>query len=375
MICNKSILDHTYPDITFDKSGISNIFKESKFVYDFFIENLSKRRDDFLNLTIKDIKKSKPLGEYNCILGLSGGLDSSYMLHKVVNDYGLKPLVFHVDAGWNSEIAVSNIEKLVDKLDLDLFTEVVNWNDVKNLQIAFLKSGVPHIDIPQDHAFISILYNFAEKYKIKYILNGGNIFNEIVPMPYKYYYWGTDLRHIKDIISKFSPEIIKKYPFSSVFRHKIYLRFFKSLKVIKPLNFEIYNQSNAIKILNDTYGWKPYGQKHFESNFTRFYEGYWLPSRFNFDVRRCQLSSLIISNQMTREEAIKTIKNPPLTKTELLNDYNYVANKLDLSEEQLMRIENSTRKYYYNYKNLHYFLKPIEKFLKASKLMVRGGAY
>ena len=119
------------------------------------------------------------------------------MLHKVVNDYGLKPLVFHVDAGWNSEIAVSNIEKLVDKLNLDLFTEVINWNDVKHLQIAFFKSGVPHIDIPQDHAFISILYHFAEKYKIKYILNGGNIFNEIIPMPYKYYYWGTDLRHIK----------------------------------------------------------------------------------------------------------------------------------------------------------------------------------
>ena len=297
------------------------------------------------------------------------------MLHKVVNDYGLKPLVFHVDAGWNSEIAVSNIEKLVDKLNLDLFTEVINWNDVKHLQIAFFKSGVPHIDIPQDHAFISILYYFAEKYKIKYILNGGNIFNEVIPMPYKYYYWGTDLRHINEIIKKFSPAKIKSYPFSSVFRHKIYLRIFKSLKVIKPLNFDIYNQFKATELLKELYGWKPYGQKHFESNFTRFYEGYWLPSRFNFDVRKCQLSSLIISNQITRKDAKEIIKNPPLNKIESLNDYNYVVNKLNLSNEEFRQFENSEKKYYYNYKNLHNILKPVEKFLKTTRLMVRGGAY
>ncbi len=260
MICKKSILDNSYPGIVFDKNGISNIYKESKSVYDYFLDNMSKRKNFFLKTTINDIKNSKPIGDYNCILGLSGGLDSSYMLHKVVNDYGLKPLVFHVDAGWNSEIAVSNIEKLVDKLNLDLFTEVINWNDVKHLQIAFFKSGVPHIDIPQDHAFISILYHFAEKYKIKYILNGGNIFNEIIPMPYKYYYWGTDLRHINEIIKKFSPAKIKSYPFSSVFRHKIYLRIFKSLRVIKPLNFEIYNQFKATELLKEHYGWKPYGQ-------------------------------------------------------------------------------------------------------------------
>lgn len=375
MICKKSILDNSYPGIVFDKNGISNIYKESKSVYDFFLDNMSKRKNFFLKTTINDIKNSKPIGDYNCILGLSGGLDSSYMLHKVVNDYGLKPLVFHVDAGWNSEIAVSNIEKLVDKLNLDLFTEVINWNDVKHLQIAFFKSGVPHIDIPQDHAFISILYHFAEKYKIKYILNGGNIFNEVIPMPYKYYYWGTDLRHINEIIKKFSPAIIKNYPFSSVFRHKIYLRIFKSLRVIKPLNFDIYNQFKATELLKELYGWKPYGQKHFESNFTRFYEGYWLPSRFNFDVRKCQLSSLIISNQITRKDAKEIIKNPPLNKIESLNDYNYVVNKLNLSNEEFRQFENSEKKYYYNYKNLHHILKPVEKFLKTTRLMVRGGAY
>lgn len=375
MICKHSVLDETYPGISFDVNGISNIYKQSKKNYELIHDKFSKANNSFLEKSLTDIKRSKGSGDYNCILGLSGGLDSSYMLHKAVNDYGLKPLVFHVDAGWNSEISVSNIEKLVDKLNLDLFTEVINWNDVKNLQVAFFKSGVPHIDIPQDHAFVSVLYNYAEKYKIKYILNGGNIYNEIVPMPYLYYYWGTDLKHIKDIIKKFSQTKIKNYPFSSIFRHKLYLRYIKRLKVIKLLNFEYYNQQEAINLLRNTYDWKPYGQKHFESNFTRFYEGYWLPKRFNFDVRKCQLSSLIISGQITKNIAMSILEKSPLRLIDEKNDYNYILSKLGITNDEMNKYLFAKHKYYYDYKNTNMILKPIENFLNMTKLAIRGGAF
>ena len=375
MKCTNSVLDSSYPGIKFDKNGVSNIFKQSKKIFEYNFSLIPKKKELFLNKTIKEIKESNSLNGYNCILGLSGGLDSSYMLHKVVNEYGLKPLVFHVDAGWNSEIAVNNIEKMINKLNLDLFTEVINWKDVKNLQKSFFESGVPHIDIPQDHAFVSILYKYAEKYKIKFILNGGNIFNEIVPMPYLYYYWGTDLRQIFDIFNKFSNEKLKSYPFSSVFRHKIFLRYIKSLKVIKPLNFEIYKQDQAEELLGNEYQWRPYKQKHFESNFTRFYEGYWLLKRFNFDVRKCQLTSLIISNQITIKEANKILEKPPLNAEEVKNDFNYICNKLGYDSSKLYSLEKLDKKFYFDYKNTHKILKPIELILKILKLSVRGGAF
>ena len=375
MICKYSVLDYTYPGITFDEKGVSNLYKLAKKNYEIVQDRLSNSNNLSLKKTLSEIKNSKNSGDYNCILGLSGGLDSSYMLHKAVNDYGLRPLVFHVDAGWNSEISVSNIEKLVDKLNLDLYTEVINWNEVKNLQVAFFKSGVPHIDIPQDHAFVSVLYNYAEKYKIKYILNGGNIYNEIVPMPYLYYYWATDLRHIKDIIKKFSSEKIINYPFSSVFRNKLYMKYFKFLKVVKLLNFEYYNQQEAINLLSNIYDWEPYGQKHFESNFTRFYEGYWLPKRFNFDVRKCQLTSLIISGQISKSIALSILEKPPMSPIDEKNDYNYILSKLGITNEEMNRYLLANHKYYYNYKNTNMILKPIEFFLNLTKFAIRGGAF
>ena len=198
-ICKKLVLDTTYPGIKFDKNGISNHYWD----YNNNIKYKWKRDNDGINELEKKIEKIKKDGsgkEFDCILGLSGGADSSYMLHVMVKKFNLKPLVFHVDGGWNSEIAVSNIKNLVDKLGLDLFTEVINWEEMKDFQLAMFKSGVPHIDIPQDMAFIGVLYKFARKYKIRYILNGGNISTECVQRPLDIIYWGTDMRHIKDIL-------------------------------------------------------------------------------------------------------------------------------------------------------------------------------
>ena len=257
------------------------------------------------------------------------------MLHKIVNDYNLRPLVFHVDAGWNSEIAVNNISVLVNKLKLDLYTEVINWDEMRHFQLAMFKSGLPGIDIPQDMAFIGILYKFAVKYNIKTILNGGNISTESVDTPFNLMYWGSDMRLIRDILKRFGTQKMKTYPFSSVFYHRLYLTYIKRIKRFLPLNFLDYKKYEAEKILSETYGWKPYGQKHFESRFTAFLEGYWLVERFGYDMRRRELSSLILTNQMTRKEALKILTKPSFDQITIKNEFRYVADKLKISENEL----------------------------------------
>jgi N-acetyl sugar amidotransferase len=304
-----------------------------------------------LRLIIEKIKKAGKGKDFDCILGISGGVDSSYMLHIAVKEFGLRPLVFHVDGGWNSELAVHNINVMIDKLKLDLYTEVINWEEMRDFQLAFFKSGVPHIDIPQDHAFIATLYNFADKYNIKYILNGGNLSTECVQYPMKYYYYGTDMIQIKDIIIKFCTNKMKTYPFSSIYRHRIYLKYIRGVNIIKPLNYIPYFKNEAINLLQKEYGWKPYPQKHFESRFTKFFEGYWLPERFGFDPRRVQLSSLILTGQMTRDEAIKILDKPAYNPETIKDEFNYIATKLGISYDELNYYFTMPVKYYWDYKN------------------------
>jgi hypothetical protein len=240
---------------------------------------------------------------------------------------------------------------MIDKLNLDLYTEVINWEEMKDFQLTFLKSGVPHIDIPQDHAFIATLYNFAYKYDIKYILNGGNISTECVQYPIQYYYYGTDMTHINDLRRKFGKSEMKTYPFSSVLRHKFYLKYIKNINVIKPLNFIPYVKKEALELLVQEYGWKPYSQKHFESRFTRFFEGYWLPERFGFDPRRVMFSSLILTNQMSREDALEELRRPAYDPNNIDDEFKYIATKLDISVDELKNYFYSPKKYYWDYKN------------------------
>lgn len=373
-ICTKTVLDTTDHTITFDKDGISNKYwnfeKNVKPNWPFY----NGRAND-LNKIVEKIKKDGKNSEYDCICGLSGGLDSSYMLHKMVSEYGLRPLVFHVDCGWNSETSVNNINLLVEKLGLELFTEVVNWEEVKEFQLALFKAGVPHLDIPQDMAFISVLYKFANKNNIRHILNGGNLASEAFFPPLKYLYWGTDLYHVKDILKNFSNNKMKTYPFISIFYHKFYLKFIRRFVLHLPLNYLDYNLKNAEKELQETYGWKYYGQKHFESRFTRFYEGYWLPKRFNYDMRKIQYSSLIVSGQLEREKAISSLKEKPLSDIQIKNEFKYVANKLDISEDELDNLLNIPKKYFYDFKNRAKMFNFGEKFLKKFFNVRRGGGF
>ena len=373
-ICKKLVLDTTYPGIKFDQNGIS----EQYWDYHKNVKNnwkVNKEGFNELERIINKIKKNQAKKDFDCILGLSGGADSSYMLHVIVKEFNLKPLVFHVDGGWNSEIAVSNIKNLVDKLQLDLFTEVINWEEMRDFQLAMFKSGVPHIDIPQDMAFIGVLYKFARKYKIPYILNGGNISTECVQRPLDIIYWGSDMRHINDILNKFGTLEMKTFPFSSAFYHKLYLRYFRNIRVIKPLNYISYIKKDAMQLMSDLYDWKPYPQKHFESRFTRFFEGYWLPTRFDFDMRRVDLSSLILTNQISREEALEELNKPNYDSELIEQDFYYIAKKLNIHSDDLKKFHEMPKKYWNDYKNLNSIFKISEKILEFISGTRRGGSF
>ena len=350
VICSQCVMNTSDPNIIFDENGICDHCHD----FENYVKpnwHTDERGRQELLKTVEKIKADGKGKDFDCLLGISGGVDSSYMLHLAVKEFGLRPLVFHVDGGWNSELAVHNINVMIDKLGLDLYTEVINWEEMKDFQLAFFKSGVPHIDIPQDHAFIATLYHFADKYNIKYILNGGNFSTECVQYPMKYYYYGTDMVQINDIKKRFGTMKMETYPFSSIYRHKIYLKYIRGINVVKPLNFMPYYKEQALALLEKEYGWKPYPQKHFESRFTRFFEGYWLPERFGFDPRRVMFSSLILTGQMAREDALEQMKKPAYNPETIEEDFNFIATKLGITREELQGYFNMPKKFYWDYKN------------------------
>ena len=363
-ICSNCVMDTSDSKIVFDENGICD------HCTDFYTNvkpnwNIGEEGHRQLEAMVAEMKAKSKNKDFDCILGMSGGVDSSYLLHMAVKEFGLRPLVFHVDGGWNSELAVNNIEVMIDKLNLDLYTEVINWEEMRDFQLAFFKSGVPHIDIPQDHAFIATLYNFANKYKIKHILNGGNISTECVRNPMEWLYYGTDMAQLKDIHRQFGTIPLKTYPLSPILKHKFYLRYIKGIKVVKPLNYMPYIKEDALKLLADTYGWKPYPQKHFESRFTKFYEGYWLPEKFGYDTRRVQYSSLILTGQMTREEALEKLKKTAYNPETIADEFTYIANKLRISEDELRSYFEAPNKSYKDYKNQEHIFVLGAKILKA----------
>ncbi len=354
-ICKNCVMDTSDSYITFDENGICDHCN----TYYSKIEpnwNYGLDKEDELLSLISKIKRSKN-NDFDCIMGMSGGIDSSYLLTIMKEKYNLNPLVFHVDAGWNSQIAVNNIENIIDKLNLDLFTEVINWEEMKDLQLSFFKSGVPHIDTPQDHAFFASMYKFASKYKIKYILTGGNYSTECIRNPKEWMYYQSDIRQLKDIHSKFGKLNLRDFPTTNILYHKIWLPYFRNIKLFRPLDMLEYNKDEAIKYLEKNFSFKKYPQKHFESRFTKFYESYWLYERFSYDVRRVQFSSLILTNQMTRDQALLELKKKPYDIKNLNNDLNYISNKLEISVSELKSYFKMEKKSYKDYKSQENFYK------------------
>lgn len=348
--CIKCVMDTTDSKIQFDENGVCdhcNTFKNS--IQPFWhTDNRGKVKVEALVKKIRIEGKGK---DFDCMMGMSGGIDSSFLLYKMVTEYGLRPLVFHVDAGWNSQIAVNNIERLVDGLGLDLYTEVINWEEMKDLQLAFFKSGVPHIDVPQDHAFFATMYKFASKYKIKTILTGGNYSTECVRNPLEWMYYQSDSIQLKDIYKKHGIGKLLEYPVTNILWHKFWLPYFKGIKLYRPLDFIPYNKDEAMQTLVDKFGYQKYPQKHFESRFTRFYEGFWLPKRFGYDTRKVQFSSLILTNQMTREESLEKLKNESYTDEQIKEDFEYVSNKLGITTEELWSYFHAPKKTFKDYKS------------------------
>ncbi|MCH9770674.1 MAG: N-acetyl sugar amidotransferase [Gammaproteobacteria bacterium] len=354
-ICSNCVMDSTDKKIIFDKSGVCdhcNTFKADILPS----WNYGQGKQAKIAETVSKIKRAAKGKEFDCIIGMSGGIDSSYLVYLAKEKMGLNPLVFHVDAGWNSQIAVNNIEKIVGGLSLELFTEVINWEEMKDLQLAFFRSGVPHIDAPQDHSFFAAMYKFAEKNKIKYILTGGNYSTECVRNPKEWMYYQSDSKQIKDIHNKHGTRPIDSYSLVNVLRYKVYLPYFKKIKLIRPLDFYPYDKEDATKLLETKFGYQRYAQKHFESRFTRFYESYWLYEKFGYDTRKVQLSSLILTGQMSRAEALKILSKKPYDENNIHHDMQYIANKLDISVSELnsyLKAENKTYKDYKNRENLY----------------------
>tara|TARA_B100000795_G_scaffold46146_1_gene30301 strand:+ start:1429 stop:2526 length:1098 start_codon:yes stop_codon:yes gene_type:complete len=351
-------MDSSDSKITFDDNGVcKHCINFQANLNSTWLKSINLERENELKSIALKIKKKGKGKKYDCIIGISGGTDSSYMLHYIVTKLNLRPLVFHVDGGWNTKSAVNNIYKLVSKLNIDLHVKVIDWEEMRLLQLAYFKSGISNIDTPQDQAFLATLYHYAKKNNIKYIFNGGNISTENVVMPIEWMYFQTDLRLLRDIVKKFIGRPLKKFELSSALYHKLKLRFFDDIQVIKALDFIPFIKKDAIKLLESEYKYESFKNKHAESSFTKFYEGYWLPARFNFDTRRITFSSQIVTRQMSREEAISLLKDPALSELEVEIESNFIAKKLRISRKDLDIYKNMPIKTYKDYKNISFIFK------------------
>jgi N-acetyl sugar amidotransferase len=300
---------------------------------------------------IDRIKKQGRGREHDCIIGISGGLDSSYVTYVAKEKFGLRPLMFHCDTGWNSDLGVSNIQKMIEGLGLDLVTEVVNWEEMKDLQRAFFKSQVSFVDTPQDLALFSAMYNFAARNGFKYVITGGNNSTECVRESLEWTYFSTDTVQVRDIHRKFGSRPLKTFPTCDILKYRLYYRCLKGMRVVKMLDYVPYIKKDAIAELSGKFGWQPYPQKHYESRFTRFYESYWTPKKFGYDKRRAYLSSEILTGQLTREEALARVARPELDEETMAREFEYVATKLGWTVAELEAIFKGRNKTFRDYRN------------------------
>ena len=351
-ICSNCIMDTTDPNISFNHEGICEYCNNFESTIAPNWNTGTKGAAQILQMadTIRDAGKGK---DFDCIIGLSGGLDSSYAAYIAAEVMGLRPLLFHVDAGWNTDQAVGNIEKLVDGLGLDLYTEVVNWEAVKRMQVAFLHAGIPDQDLVQDAAFFSGLYKFARKHKIKHIITGSNFSTECCREPEEWGgYLGIDKTLFSDIWKSCGDgKPNEDFPLVDILVYKLWYQKVLGMKIHYPLNLVPYIKKDAEDELEKRFGWKRFQHKHHESRFTRFYEDYWLPRRFGYEKRRAHFSSLIMTGQMTRDEALDRISRPEMDANFLKQEFEYVAHKLNLTVDELQALFDMPKKTFRDYKN------------------------
>ncbi len=367
MVCTKCILtSEDASEITFDTNGVCSFCNHYETSLKSQVSKSDRSKD--LEQLIKDVKEKGK--EYDCIIGVSGGVDSTYVAY-LAKQKGLRPLAVHLDYGWNSELAVANIRSTLNVLGIDLYTHVVDWEEIKDLQLAFLKASVVDIELLNDFAIYAVLHNQAYKRGIKYVLHGMNTETEGGKLPEGWAHEKFDQLNILSIHKKFGHKQLKTYPRLSFFK-RLYLMKVYKLQWVGILDFMPYNKDQVKELIIKELAWRDYGGKHFESIFTRFYQAYILPRKFKIDKRKFHYSVLICSGQMTREQAIKEMEKPAYDPQMLKEDYAFVLKKLGLTEgkfEAIMDLPVRSHLEYSSYVNKHY--KNYEMFFKAIKPMTQ----
>jgi len=359
-ICSRCIMDTTDPDIVFDAEGVCNhCLAYDQKVPKFWKPGAEGRKE--IDAIFESIKAEQKDKEYDAVIGLSGGVDSSYLAYIAVKVFKLRLLAVHVDGGWNSELAVKNIENIVNTLGIDLYTEVIDWEEMRDLQVAFLNSAVANQDVPQDHAFFAALYRNAIQHKIRHVLSGGNYATESI-MPFEWAYNAMDLTHLKSIHKRYGKLKLKSYPTVNFFDYYFRFPYINRMTVIRPLNYWPYNKEEAIRTLEQEVGFRYYGGKHFESRFTKWQQLQYRPMKFGYDERRAYLSSLILSGQMDRGAAIAELAGYVYSDFQQKEDAEYVRKKLNLSEAEFKAILDLPAKTFRDYPSEYWMLKLKDKF-------------
>ena len=353
--CTQCVMDTSDSKIQFDENGVCDHCRNFEKIIKPYWKPQEDRFDELEELASK-IRKAGKNNDYDCILGLSGGADSSYLAYIAKEIMHLRPLIFVVDTGWNLNVAVENIEKIVKGLNLDMYTEVVNWKEMADLQLSYFKASISSCDQPQDHAIFAALYNYAVKHKIKYVLTGSNNATEFIRPPVEWIYM-NDIVMMKDIHKKFGKRELKTYPMCGMLKYKILYRYFYGMKRVFPLDYVVYDKEKAMELLHEKYGWTKYENKHYENVFTRFFEGYYLPHKFGFDTRKNVCSNQILAGTMTRDEALNVLSQPPYDPEQMVLDKEYVAKKIGITATEFDKIIAQPNKTPLDYKNQMWVIK------------------
>ena len=346
-LCTYCVMDTSDPDIRFDENGRCNHCRDfEKLLGTVWFPNEEGARR--LRVLIEKVKDEGHGHEYDCILGLSGGIDSSYVALKA-HEWGLRPLVVHVDGGWNSELAVQNIERIVKHCGYELHTHVVNWEDMRELQLSFLRAAVANQDVPQDHAFFAGLYHFATQNKVRYVLNGGNVATEGI-FPASWHGAAMDAINLKAIHKMYGTRPLTDYPLISFSQYYFWYPIVKRMTPVRPLNLMPYSKEHAASELEQI-GWRAYPRKHGESLFTKFFQNYYLPTKFGYDKRRPHLSSRIASGEITRGQALHLLSEPLYDEEELRRDRQYLCRKLRISDTEFEDLMDRPTHHYTDFDN------------------------
>ena len=367
-ICTRCIMDTTDPDIQFDENGICNHCKNYYVRVTNEVHSGAEGKR-LLNEIVARIKAHGHGKKYDCVTGVSGGVDSTMVIY-TLNKLGLRALVVHLDNGWNTVLANENIKRMLDILKIDLHTTVVDCGEFKDLQLAFLKASVPNAEIPTDHAINALLFNMAAKYKIKYIIGGGNVATEGIGTR-SWGYPSQDLRHLQAIHKRFGKVPLKNLPKISMTRF-VYNVFVQGIRIIPILNYIDYKKSEAMKIIQKELGWHYYGAKHYESIYTRFFQGYILPKKFGYDKRRAHLSCLICSGDIAREDALAEMEKDPYADNNLDEDKALVVKKFGLTEQEFDRFMNLPVKSHSDYPSNAFVLYRLSKLRVVFKRIATG---